>query len=208
MLQIHRDDFLRIGAELFGSDPRRWRFRCPSCGHEQSHEDVKVRNPEIGDTSSWIHFSCEGRRNPGHGCDWTLGGLLRCHKLEVFSPEKGAFVISFEFAHERAPELCEAARFTAPEHPTTEITKWAEYSWPEWIPDTVREGIVDFWCESWNRGPHTWLKDAKSQGAPVLGSRVNLTDFCDKKVEGLYVHCWNNIGRVIRDDGSIACVSF
>lgn len=71
------------GEELFGRDPRAWKFRCVSCGNVQSHESVKARNPEVRETERWIYFACEGRHTPGVGCNWTLGGLFRIHKLEV-----------------------------------------------------------------------------------------------------------------------------
>lgn len=210
-LQIHRDDFLAIGAELFGEDARAWRFRCPMCKHEQSHNEVKARKPDIGDTSNWIYFSCEGRQNADVGCDWTLGGLFGIHAVEVFDPARGSCRPVFEFAHERAPELvaAAAARFTAPVQLTTEAKTWDEFSWPEWIPEDLRSSIKEFW--SWHGGPQEWLGDAKRQGAPVIGSRVELVRLCGREGEreaGRFVHCWNNIGRVVREDGSVGAVSF
>src|SRR5689334_6919969 len=77
------DEWVTRGRELFGEDKRTWRFRCVRCGNVQSHELVKERNPQIGDTSSWIYYACEGRHTPNVGCDWSLGGLFRIHKLEV-----------------------------------------------------------------------------------------------------------------------------
>ena|SRR5690606_1726239 len=211
MLVVHRDDFLRIGAELFGKDPTTWRFRCVQCGHEQSHEEAVARNPNIGDSSSWIFCACEGRHTNGVGCNWTLGALFRIHTLEVFDPKKAALTPSFEFAHPNARALLETAAksFSTPQHPTTDARVWSEYVWPEWIPEDVRKQIEEFWCESWGRSPRMWLDDARRQGAPVLGSRVTLQELGGKtQVEGRYVHCWNNIGRLVLDDGSVAWVSF
>lgn len=85
------------GSELYGPDMRDWKFRCVACGHVQSHNLAKERNPDIGDTSSWIYFSCEGRHNPAVGCDWTLGGLFQIHELEVVK-EDGQRCPCFEFA--------------------------------------------------------------------------------------------------------------
>lgn len=206
VLVVHRDDFRRIGSELFGDDPRKWRFRCVRCGHEQSHEDATTRNPSIGDTSSWIFFSCEGRRTRGVGCDWTLGGLFQVHTLEVF--DQGRLVPSFEFAHARARELLEAAAkaFAIPQHPTTEARTWAEHTWPDWIPEAVRGDIMKFWR---GLGPREWLTNARNNGAPVLGVRVSLKPLDgNETLTGRYVHCWNNIGRLVLDDSSVAWVSF
>lgn len=91
-----REAWLARGRELYGEDMRQWKFRCVACGHIQSHELAKTRNPDIGDTSRWIYFSCEGRRNDQVGCDWTLGGLFQIHKLVVTDGEHS--VPCFEFA--------------------------------------------------------------------------------------------------------------
>lgn len=212
MIQVHRDDFLRIGAELFGEDRNNWQFRCASCGHVQSINDAKKRNPAV-DESGWVHFHCEGRfllPKPIVGCDWTLGGLFRIHELEIFDPRSGSFLPSFLFAHDRAEELLReaAANFEAPKHFETDAKTWAEFAWPDWVPRDLRQSIEKFW--SWHGGPQPWAKDAVIQGAPVFGSRVRLPELCDSEnqVEGRFVHAWNNIGRVVRDDGSVAYVSF
>lgn len=105
--QMDREQWLARGRELYGDDPRTWKFRCVRCGNVQSHESVKARNPEIGDTSSWIFFACEGRRTQGVGCDWSLGGLFRLHRLEVRDtrPEaKEEWVPCFEFADDPSSE--------------------------------------------------------------------------------------------------------
>lgn len=99
-----RPQWLERGRELYGDDPRKWKFRCVQCGNVQSHESVTARNPEIRDTSSWIFFSCEGRHTDGVGCDWTLGGLFQIHKLEVIDDRDGAHIECFEFADDPLPE--------------------------------------------------------------------------------------------------------
>lgn len=94
-----RAEWMEEGRRLYGDDPRKWQFKCVQCGNIQSHESVTARNPDIGDTSSWIFFACEGRHTPGIGCDWTLGGLFQIHNLEVIDERDGKHVQCFEFAH-------------------------------------------------------------------------------------------------------------
>lgn len=97
---VTKEQWLKRGAELFGSDTGTWRFRCPSCGHVQSVVSVQAIDPSLSAESvaGWIYYSCQGRqldRKHG-GCDWTLGGLFRIHKLEVLEPD-GSVQPVFEF---------------------------------------------------------------------------------------------------------------
>ena len=96
MRTLTHNEWLARGRKLYGDDSRKWQFRCVICGNVQSHESVTARNPKIRDTSNWIYFACEGRHTEGIGCDWTLGGLLKAHKLEV--NDDGERVPCFEFA--------------------------------------------------------------------------------------------------------------
>jgi len=100
MRTLTYDEWLKLGKRLYGKDIRRWKFRCPACGNVQSDHSVKRRNPSLGDTSSWIFFACEGRHTDGVGCNWTLGGLLQIHRLEVVDERgiKPHRVRVFEFA--------------------------------------------------------------------------------------------------------------
>lgn len=79
---------------LFGNDVKKWKFKCPKCGQVQSLQDfidAKIEKPETK-----FYFSCIGRWVTGIGCDWTLGGLLRIHKIEVTN-EDGENIPVFEF---------------------------------------------------------------------------------------------------------------
>jgi hypothetical protein len=72
-------------------------FRCPMCGTVQSGFDLIAAGAgdQFDDVEKYLGFSCVGRwleRQPppgvqGRGCDWTLGGLLPCAKLEVVTPD-------------------------------------------------------------------------------------------------------------------------
>ena len=64
-------------------------------------EDFRSKNI---DPDGVVYFSCIGRWVPGIGCDWTLGGLLRIHTLEVINGQ-GDKIPVFEFADDPdAPE--------------------------------------------------------------------------------------------------------
>ena len=72
-------------------------FRCPMCKTVQSGFDLIAAGAgdQFDDVEKYLGFSCVGRwlecqpppGVPGRGCDWTLGGLLPCHKLEVQTPD-------------------------------------------------------------------------------------------------------------------------
>lgn len=91
-------------------------FKCPMCGTIQSAADLIRAGVSPDDVGKYIGFSCVGRwtdagphkrRNkPGRGCDWTLGGLFKIHKLEVVIPDdKGTIIPQFELA---TPEEAQA----------------------------------------------------------------------------------------------------
>ena len=69
-------------------------FVCPICGTVQSMASLVEAGATPEKAESIIGFSCEGRltkagpfkkANAGRvrGCDWSLGGLFRLHRLEV-----------------------------------------------------------------------------------------------------------------------------
>ncbi len=100
----------------------------------------------------------------------------------------------------------------------TEVTSWKEYSWPDWVPLKVRQQVEHFWRPQSLRTPQQWMEDAQRNNAPEMGTiitrkrlasretagprRPNAGDICT----GRYVHCWNNIGRLIHEDGAISYV--
>ena len=88
---------------------------------------------------------------------------------------------------------------------------WAGYSWPDWVPAKVRKQVEDFWSGSWGRGPHSWARDMREQGSPALGAIVTLPNGFGEDapdITGRYVHAWNNVGRLVLDDGTFAYTSF
>lgn len=82
-------------------------FKCVICGTVQSMALLAKAGVPADKQESYVGFSCVGRftnagawkknDKPGRGCDWTLGGLFRLHKLEVLNAEGKAQPI-FEIA--------------------------------------------------------------------------------------------------------------
>lgn len=64
-------------------------FECPRCRTLQSANDLIAAGAgaTLDDVEKYLAFSCVGRFDETKGCDWTLGGLLTIHELEVVTPE-------------------------------------------------------------------------------------------------------------------------
>lgn len=109
-------------------------FKCPICETPQSIASLKRAGCPDDKQERQIGFSCEGRwSNAGpwphkekkkqaarradtekRGCDWTLGGLFRLHKLEVIGDD-GKPQPSFEVASpEEACTLEQLMRAASP----------------------------------------------------------------------------------------------
>lgn len=79
---------------------------------------------------------------------------------------------------------------------------WNEFAWPDWVPVYVRTSIEGFWSESMGRSPKKWGEDAIRNGAPDPEKIVEIEGH-----KGRYIHCWNNMGRIIKDDGTATVVA-
>lgn len=98
MEQIKLNDWLDEGEKRFGKDKKQWQFVCPACKTVQKLQDLIDADVPKDDLDGYFAFSCIGRFTKGKkGCDWTLGGLLQSHKLEVVF-EDGRKRKVFEFA--------------------------------------------------------------------------------------------------------------
>jgi len=64
-------------------------FVCPMCKTEQCAKDLinAGAGKDFGEVEKYLGFSCVGRWDENKGCDWTLGGLLQIHELEVVTPD-------------------------------------------------------------------------------------------------------------------------
>lgn len=103
--QISYDDFRAEAVKRFGEDPRHWKFVCPACGTKQSPADLLATGkfvPGSGQVNKVVGYSCIGRftgqgddgiaaKNRGlawdKGCNWTLGGLLQIHDIELIDED-------------------------------------------------------------------------------------------------------------------------
>lgn len=96
--------------------------------------------------------------------------------------------------------------------PMSDAISWADYEFPEWVPDAVRDEIRRFWSEKWGRSPRSWHESARGEynHQPPIGSVVeaqSLTQSGLPFLVGRWVPTWNNIGRVVMDDGTYKCSS-
>lgn len=85
---------------------------------------------------------------------------------------------------------------------------WDEYDWPDWVPVEIREQIKSFWGPKSKRKPKQWVDNAVQNKAPKMGIRIrtNAIGTRANKVTGKFIFAWNNIGRLILENGEyIVC---
>ncbi len=97
MGRITLAEWRKEGLERFGDRWSLWKFKCVRCGHIQTGIDFKELALSPEEIERVVFFSCIGRMKKGIGCDWTLGGLLTIHSVEVIDPD-GKVTPVFEFA--------------------------------------------------------------------------------------------------------------
>ncbi len=87
--QITHKEFLEMIQTQGHKDNFDATFQCPACKTLQSGNDlIKVSGLSRDEVRKYIGFSCIGRlNNKASGCDWTLGGLLQIHELEVVTED-------------------------------------------------------------------------------------------------------------------------
>lgn len=83
---------------------------------------------------------------------------------------------------------------------------WDAVEWPEWVPESVRQGVSRFWGERSGSSPADYERSMAYERIPRFGEVVTLS-MSGESVTGRYVHAWNNIGRVVDDAGNVHCVS-
>lgn len=94
--------------------------KCPICGTVQSMASLMKAGAPADDAESLVGFSCEGRltgvgpwnaqnekRAAMRGCDWSLGGLLKLHRLTVVDDEGNEHPF-FELATSEEAQALEA----------------------------------------------------------------------------------------------------
>lgn len=91
-------DWTAEAERLFGPKASEWRFKCVQCGETQTAKDFHDAGLTQDEAMSRAYFSCIGRLIKGRGCDWSLGGLLKFHSVEVLD-EEGHLRPVFDFAN-------------------------------------------------------------------------------------------------------------
>lgn len=201
MIKQRFETWLEEGKQKYGSFEQ-FKIQCPSCGHIQTPQDFAT----IGLSKESALFSCIGRHLPEKGCNWSAGGLLNTLGKgrvilkdlvphEIFSFEDNSNVIE-----DRIETTC----------PGLGVKSWDNFVWEEWIPEEVRKQIIGFWSSFSGRCPDTWAKDVIERNGPSFGEVITLHEIggSGKTATGRFVHCWNNIGRLIDDQGNVHYVSF
>jgi hypothetical protein len=80
---------------------------------------------------------------------------------------------------------------------------WDNFHWPEWVPDDVKTQIMGFWGERCTRCLADYIEGMVDNNAPLFGLRVRIGDFQERPVEGRFVYAWNNVARVVDDEGNV-----
>jgi len=87
--------------------------------------------------------------------------------------------------------------------------EWSDFYFPSWVPSEVQGQIKSFWSIDSGRGPSHWLKNAQLNKSPCLGDRVRIHSILPKKlVIGRFIFAWNNIGRVVDDEGCVGLLKW
>lgn len=90
---------------------------------------------------------------------------------------------------------------------------WGAVQWPEWVPSKIREELSSFWGV-FGRKPLDYHKhvnleqyaDIPRFGTHTSESRSIYFSPGRELKPGRYVHAWNNMGRVVHEDGSYSVV--
>ena len=88
---------------------------------------------------------------------------------------------------------------------------WEGYPWPKWVPKEVREQIDGFCGSHQGRTSLDWCENGVQRYNQIKGGFLAFGDFVlvpehsdgtGRWRRGRWIHCWNNIGRVVLKDGS------
>lgn len=117
METIKLDEFRNRLKAQGTSDRKHAAFKCPMCKTVQSITSFTRAGTDAETAERYVGFSCVGRvvgaeapreQPDGKPCDWTLGGLLRLHVLEVIDDE-GKSHPYFEVATPEEAQALQAA---------------------------------------------------------------------------------------------------
>ena len=106
------EDWRAEAARRFGSDPLKWKFRCPMCGHVASVQDFKdagAKSPNVAYQECIGRYTGKGAPKEGDnsGCNWCAYGLLgipREHDIVIAEDGKEVHVYPFADAEPGAED--------------------------------------------------------------------------------------------------------
>jgi phage FluMu protein Com len=119
-MSIHTISIVEFRARLKDqgvSNYSHYAFKCPLCKTVQSIQSFMCAGTDRETAEKYIGFSCVGRvtdagsprKHPdGKPCNWTLGGLLQLHDMEVID-EEGVAHRHFEIATPEEAKALEAS---------------------------------------------------------------------------------------------------
>jgi len=176
--------------------------KCPNCDYEygdlfELHDGCEM---ECYGCDAVLEWSTEA------SCTWKVEAFKRSDEEVKERAEKAAQLErdreKWRLVAERRERILKTKLDDLGIPPT-----WAEYSWPEWVPEGLRTSIEEFWLPAWGRSPREWMRSAFQNHAPALGSHHVVDRDTLYEVAGRYVHAWNNMGRLVTPSGDIVVVS-
>ena len=102
-----QNEWVEEGMRRFGKDWKKWRFKCPMCGHEASIEEYKAagaKDPNCAYRECIGRYTGKGSPKEGDssGCNWAAYGLFGIPKggvIVLTGEEEGKHI--FDFAEEK-----------------------------------------------------------------------------------------------------------
>lgn len=85
------------GRKFYTNDMKKWRFKCPRCGHIQTGEDFEA----IGQDWTKVYHECIGRYRDDMNCDWVASGQFKTlRKGRIITDDDADEVFEFADDHE------------------------------------------------------------------------------------------------------------
>lgn len=192
-------DFSKSREKLGESDWDSSEVSCPVCGWSfgdlYEHEDADELECEECDAVLILSVD--------HSVDYKLTAYKRSEaELEALAEESLRMAARYEqiSVESRVRAAEEKKRVDALNLPE----RWSDYDWPGWVPESVRNEIERFHSrpQGWGYGQAR----AYNYALPMGSHHVLCGDSCHE-FEGRYIHCWNNMGRIVTERGEVFVVS-
>ena len=98
MIQRTITEWQKAAEKLYGSDVKRWRFKCPICGHTASVQEIMSAGAK---DPNCAYMECIGRYQKDIGCNFAAYGFLGIpYGGYVIEDKNGIGMEIFEFADE------------------------------------------------------------------------------------------------------------